>query len=63
MALCASTFKRADIKCAGGRAAAVQGNISDAADVKKLFMETMKVFNRLDVLVNNAGVFKFAPFA
>src|SRR6266566_424986 len=53
----------ADIKSAGGRAVAVQGDMSNAADVKKLFTETAKAFGRLDVLVNNAGVFKFAPFA
>src|SRR5260370_25077209 len=53
----------ADIKSAGGRAVAVQGDMSNAADVKRLFTETTKGFSRLDVLVNNPGVFKFAPFA
>src|SRR5438105_12406372 len=37
--------------------------MSNAADVKKLFTETAKAFGRLDVLVNNAGVFNFALFA
>src|SRR5882724_845157 len=53
----------ADIKSAGGRAIAVQGDMSKGADVKKPFTETAKAFGRLDVLVNNAGVFKFAPLA
>jgi len=50
----------ADIKAAGGRAIAVQGDVSKSADVKHLFAETAKAFGTLDVLVNNAGVFKFA---
>jgi 3-oxoacyl-[acyl-carrier protein] reductase len=53
----------ADIKSAGRRAFAVQGDMSNAADVKRVFTETTNAFGRLDVLVNNAGVFKFAPFA
>jgi len=51
----------ADIKAKGGQAVAVQGDASKSADVKRLFKETRKVFGKLDVLVNNAGVFKFAP--
>jgi 3-oxoacyl-[acyl-carrier protein] reductase len=49
-----------DIKAKGGKAVAVQGDVSKSADVKRLFEETRKVFGKLDVLVNNAGVFKFA---
>ena len=45
----------------GGKAIAVQGDTSKAADVTRLFAETRKAFGRLDVLVNNAGVFEFAP--
>ena len=51
----------ADIKAKGGQAVAVQGDVSKSADVKRLFEETRKAFGKLDVLVNNAGVFKFAP--
>ena len=51
----------ADIKSKGGKAVAVKGDVSKSADVKHLFDETRKAFGRLDVLVNNAGVFKFAP--
>ena len=51
----------ADIKAKGGQAVAVQGDVSKSADVKHLFDETRKAFGKLDVLVNNAGVFKFMP--
>jgi len=45
----------------GGKALAVQGDVSKAADVKKLFAEAKKTYGALDVLVNNAGVYEFAP--
>jgi 3-oxoacyl-[acyl-carrier protein] reductase len=51
----------AEIKANGGKAIAVKGDIGKAADVRRLFDETKKVFNKLDVLVNNAGVYKFLP--
>jgi 3-oxoacyl-[acyl-carrier protein] reductase len=50
----------AEIKAAGGKAIAVQGDVSKQADITKLFEETKKTFGRLDVLVNNAGVYEFA---
>ena len=50
-----------EIKQNGGKAIAVQGDVSKAADVKRLFEETKKAFGALDVLVNNAGVYEFAP--
>jgi 3-oxoacyl-[acyl-carrier protein] reductase len=51
------------IKAAGGKAVAVQGDVSKAADVKKLFAEAKNAFGSLDILVNNAGVFDFAPLS
>ena len=51
----------ATIEQAGGKAVAVQGNVSQAADVARLFAEAQQVFGQLDILVNNAGVFAFAP--
>lgn len=45
----------------GGKALAVQGNVANTADVKRLFTETKNAFGKVDVLVNNAGVFKFEP--
>jgi 3-oxoacyl-[acyl-carrier protein] reductase len=45
----------------GGKAVAVQADVSKAADVRRLFAETKKAFGSLDVLVNNAGVYQFGP--
>lgn len=50
-----------EITSNGGTAIAVQGDVSKAADVVRLFEETTKAFGSLDVLVNNAGVFQFDP--
>ena len=47
---------------AGGNAIAVQASVSEPRDVQRLFAETKKAFGKLDLLVNNAGVFKFEPF-
>ena len=46
----------------GGRAIAVQGDVAQRSDAPRLVAEAEKAFGRLDVLVNNAGVFSFAPF-
>ena len=46
---------------AGGRAIAVQGDVSKLADVQRLFAETRRQLGSLDVLVNNAGVYQFQP--
>ncbi len=51
----------AEITGKGGKAVAVQGDVSNAADVLRLFAETEKAYGSLDVLVNNAGVFQFDP--
>src|SRR5580658_9296037 len=51
-----------EIKNNRGKALAIQGDVSKAAEVKRLFEETKKAFGSVDVLVNNAGVFQFEPF-
>jgi 3-oxoacyl-[acyl-carrier protein] reductase len=51
----------AEIEAAGGRAVAVQADVSKPADVERLFDETVRHFGRLDILVNNAGVFFTKP--
>ena len=51
----------AEITGAGGKAVAVQGDVARKADIERLFSETKKAFGRLDVLVNNAGIYEFAP--
>jgi len=45
----------------GGKAVAIQGDVTKKKDLEHLFAETRKTFGRLDVLVNNAGVYEFAP--
>jgi 3-oxoacyl-[acyl-carrier protein] reductase len=52
-----------EIVKAGGKAVAVQGDVSQLADVQRIFAETRKAYGRLDVLVNNAGIYEFAPLA
>jgi 3-oxoacyl-[acyl-carrier protein] reductase len=51
----------AEIAAKGGKALAVQADIARKADIERLFAETIKAFGRLDVLVNNAGIYEFAP--
>jgi len=50
----------AEIENAGGKTIAVQADISNIADVEKMFDKTVSAFGRLDVLVNNASVFSHA---
>ena len=47
----------------GGKAIAIGADVSKTADVARLFKEVDAAFGRLDVLVNNAGVFRFGAFA
>jgi 3-oxoacyl-[acyl-carrier protein] reductase len=51
----------AAITAAGGRALAVAGDVSKPADAQGLVDQAVKKFGRLDILVNNSGVFDFAP--
>ena len=46
-----------EIASNGGRAVAVQADLSKQADIKRLFVEAKKAFGRLDVLVSNAGIY------
>jgi 3-oxoacyl-[acyl-carrier protein] reductase len=50
-----------EITQAGGTAIAIQGDMSKHADVKRLFEQTATAFGRLDAVVNNAGIYEFAP--
>jgi 3-oxoacyl-[acyl-carrier protein] reductase len=51
----------AEISGRGGKAIAVQGDVSKQADIERLFSEAKKEFGRLDILVNNAGVYELGP--
>jgi 3-oxoacyl-[acyl-carrier protein] reductase len=50
-----------EIVKAGGKAVAIQADVAKRADVKRLFAETMEKLGRPSIVVNNAGVFSFAP--
>jgi len=47
------------IQAKGGKAVAVQADMSRVAEARRLVIDTVKQFGRLDILVNNAG--KFMP--
>jgi len=51
----------AEISAAGGNAIAVRGDVSKSADAQNLVDAAIKRFGKLDVLVNNSGVYGFAP--
>src|SRR4051812_43126531 len=51
----------AEIQGKGGKAVAVQADVSKQPEVNRLFAETKRAFGQLDVLVNNAGIFEFSP--
>ena len=51
-----------EIEAAGGKAVAVQGDISREDDAKRLVCETLEAFGDLDILVNNAGLQTESPF-
>ena len=50
----------AEIKGQGGKAIAVQADVAKKADIERLFAETKKAFGRVDILINNAGIYEFA---
>src|SRR5713226_4911287 len=49
------------ITTAGGKAVAVGGDVSKAAEAQGLIDAAIKNFGRLDILVNNSGVYEFSP--
>jgi 3-oxoacyl-[acyl-carrier protein] reductase len=51
----------AAITQAGGKAIAVRGDVSKAADAQGIIDSAIETYGRLDVLVNNSGVYEFAP--
>jgi 3-oxoacyl-[acyl-carrier protein] reductase len=51
----------AAITAKGGKAVAIQGDVSKPDDIARLFKASKDAFGRLDILVNNAGIFNFSP--
>lgn len=53
----------AGIEETGGKAMAVQADVSRVAEVRRLFQEAHRAYGRLDILINNAGIFAYKPVA
>ncbi|POM26611.1 Cyclopentanol dehydrogenase [Actinomadura rubteroloni] len=51
------------IRAAGGKADFVQADLTSADGARALAREASAITGRIDVLVNNAGIFPFAPTA
>jgi 3-oxoacyl-[acyl-carrier protein] reductase len=51
----------ASISAAGGKAVAVAGDVSKAADARGIIDAAIKNYGRIDILVNNSGVYEFGP--
>ena len=51
----------AEITGKGGKALAVKADVSKQAEIGHLFAETQKAFGKLDILINNAGIYEFSP--
>lgn len=49
------------IQSKGGKALAVKANMTSPKEIEHLFSETEKAFGKLDILINNAGVFEMGP--
>src|SRR6202140_4337660 len=49
------------ITAAGGKAVAAGGDVSKAAEAQGIIDAAIKTYGRLDILVNNSGVYEFAP--
>jgi len=53
----------ASIEAAGGKAVAVPGDVSKAGDARRIVEAAIENYGRLDILVNNSGVYEFAPLS
>lgn len=45
----------------GGRSIAIQSDVSNSADVTRMFDQAANAFGSIDILVNNAGVYQAMP--
>ena len=50
-----------EISKAGGKAIAVGGDVSKKAEAEGIIGAAVQHFGKLDILVNNSGVYEFAP--
>ena len=50
-----------EIASKGGKAIAIHANMSDQKEIQRLFSETKQAFGKLDILINNAGIYEFEP--
>ena len=57
----AATEAVTQISDLGGRAVAIQGDLSQVVEIEKLFALTLEQFGKLDILVNNAGIATLMP--
>ncbi|MCE9547167.1 MAG: glucose 1-dehydrogenase [Planctomycetia bacterium] len=53
----------AEIVSQGGKAVAIGANVAKKAEIERLLAETIKAFGRLDILINNAGIYEMLPLA
>jgi 3-oxoacyl-[acyl-carrier protein] reductase len=49
------------ITSAGGKAIAIQADVTKRAEIEQLFAKTAQIFGKLDILVNNAGIYENYP--
>ena len=50
------------IRKMGRKAVTIQGNVQNVQEIEEMFKQFFKEFDRIDVLVNNAGITRMAPF-
>lgn len=51
----------AAIQAIGSQAVALQVNLGEVSEIRRLFQETVDRFGQLDILINNAGIATMAP--
>jgi len=56
-----TVVNRINKKHGDGRGLSIKANVSDSAEVEKMFKKIRKDFGRLDILINNAGIWEMAP--
>lgn len=53
----------AEITGKGGKAVAIQADVSQPVEIERLFNGAKQAFGKIDILVNNAGIYEFSPLA